>query len=386
MMIGRERVGTLLRAMVTDGSAAPDAPAAAAAALRDAGDESPWFVRFVAGGAAWVASLFFAGFLELLDIVSFMEHGIITGIVLAAAAIGLRRLWPLHEQTTFRIVGGVRVANKPRVWTDFGVQLALALSLLARFYFAFGVSEWSDEPRTAALALAGMELVFLAFYVDTTQRFLSTALFGAWLGFAAYDAAEADVVPRATRDVLTLAFVATAGMFWTRHADLLRSRWASWVTPVGYGLVVAASGLLLDGMLFAPFRNVPALGWPLTLGVLLLLAGLAWHLLRELDIDPTSPGALVVWALLIVLAAIGWREAGVPAALALLALAFRARERWLLVLGVLFTLAFGAHFYYDLDITLLVKSGVLLGSGIALLAARWALDRWTADPEPGTPA
>lgn len=366
-MIARPSLGELLRALVARGEAPPDAPARAAEAITAAGEDTPWFVRLVVGAAAWGSSFFFGAFLDLIGWVDIEDQGLPFGLLFAAAAILLRRQWSTHEQASGqRAPGGL--------WADFGVQAALALSLMARFYVLIGMNQFVDRQQDAVLALIPLELLFLALYNDPVQRFLASALLGLWSGIAVFDR-DLPLL----REAVALAFVAATGLLWARLADVLRSPLAAWATPVGYGLAIAASGLLLEGLIFAEFREDPPYGWPLTLGVILLVAALAWRILRDLEIDPRSKPALVAWALLALLAAIGWREAGVPAALGLLALAFRARERWLLVLGVLFTLAFGTHFYYDMDLDLLLKSGVLVGSGLAMLAARWALLHGTDD-------
>ena len=54
-------------------------------------------------------------------------------------------------------------------------------------------------------------------------------------------------------------------------------------------------------------------------------------------------------------------------------LAFDRRNPVLLGLGVLFLLVFASVFYYSLNLTLLEKSGVLVGSGVLLFAVRRAL-------------
>jgi uncharacterized membrane protein len=61
---------------------------------------------------------------------------------------------------------------------------------------------------------------------------------------------------------------------------------------------------------------------------------------------------------------------GIVAGAAVLILAFDRRNPVLVGMAVVFLLVFGAAYYYNLDLTLLEKSGVLVGSGLLLLAIR----------------
>jgi uncharacterized membrane protein len=56
-------------------------------------------------------------------------------------------------------------------------------------------------------------------------------------------------------------------------------------------------------------------------------------------------------------------------------LGFDRRARGLIVLGALFFLGYGAAYYYDMRLTLLEKSGILVLSGVICLAA-WAALRY----------
>jgi uncharacterized membrane protein len=58
-------------------------------------------------------------------------------------------------------------------------------------------------------------------------------------------------------------------------------------------------------------------------------------------------------------------------------LAFDRRDRVLLAAAAIFLVAFGAFYYYSLHLTLLEKSGVLIGSGVLLLALRSRFARTT---------
>jgi uncharacterized membrane protein len=58
-----------------------------------------------------------------------------------------------------------------------------------------------------------------------------------------------------------------------------------------------------------------------------------------------------------------------------MALGAHRRNALLFGLASLFLVFFGSHFYYTLSMSLLAKSGVLLGSGLLMLALRLPLAR-----------
>ena len=340
-----------------------DLDAARRSLLTRDGDDTPWFVQALIIGAAWAAAILTAGFLSVLNIVT--EHNAaIVAIPTAIAAILLRRM-ALKRPTG-------------RITTDLMEQIALALSGLARWFVIIGVEELTrgsglfarfDHPAAALVVLLALELVFLAFYPDRLQRFLATALAGLWLTLLDM---ELDFGPL-IRNAYVIAAAAGASALWLRPVP---ARFAAWRAPVGFGLVLFAGLSLFEGTLIeAGIGELSRLHWPATLGMALVSLWITWDVIRERGVPPTSPLALVAYGSVAVLAAVGWREPGLVAAVGLLVLAVHRRERLLFGLGVVFLVAFGVHYYYSLELDLMAKASVLMGSGIVFLAARWGLLR-----------
>ena len=74
-------------------------------------------------------------------------------------------------------------------------------------------------------------------------------------------------------------------------------------------------------------------------------------------------------------------DPGVIGAAGVLALAFHRRNEVMLGLAVAFLIGFGVLYYYDLSLSLLAKSGALVGSGLVLLGLRlFILRRFPATP------
>jgi uncharacterized membrane protein len=95
-----------------------------------------------------------------------------------------------------------------------------------------------------------------------------------------------------------------------------------------------------------------------------LLKRTAWAL-RE----PRTVVALIAGAAVIGAASI--KAPGIAGGLTIAVLGFANGNRMLVGLGVAALLLYVSSYYYLLDATLLLKSGVLVATGVALLAARW---------------
>jgi uncharacterized membrane protein len=66
---------------------------------------------------------------------------------------------------------------------------------------------------------------------------------------------------------------------------------------------------------------------------------------------------------------------GGSAALVIMMLAFVIGSRPLALLGTLVQIYYIWRFYYDMDVTLLIKSGMLFAVGVVLLLAWWLMIR-----------
>jgi uncharacterized membrane protein len=154
---------------------------------------------------------------------------------------------------------------------------------------------------------------------------------------------------------------------------------AELVEPVVYGLAIALIG-------FLTIHTVVSIGeiFNETWGYLglfsigafnLALLVLAVSIFIEQGVSFSRPEVLGALGGIILLGVITRSTPGVVATLLLLVLGFDRRARGLIALGATFFLGFGAAYYYDMQLTLLQKSGVLALSGAVCLAA-WAVLRF----------
>ncbi|MHC4505097.1 MAG: DUF4401 domain-containing protein, partial [Planctomycetota bacterium] len=161
--------------------------------------------------------------------------------------------------------------------------------------------------------------------------------------------------------LLVIVEVVGAGVLFTR-ARLPRA-----LRPLAYGL--AASLCMTATFVLIPREHLATPWWPssvvLALGLVWLyqwIAGGPEHLRDEsiviavvatLVLGTATPGLL-----------------GMLAALGLVALGYARDDRTLTALGLVFMPVFIVGYYYSLNTTLIMKSGVLFGSGAVLLVAR----------------
>jgi len=150
--------------------------------------------------------------------------------------------------------------------------------------------------------------------------------------------------------------------------------------PVVYGVAIALVGFLLTHTVIVVGEILEmhwaGLGLVTIAGINLALLVLVAAIFLEHEVPLARPEALGAFGLIILLGAITRSTPGVAATLFLLVLGFDRRARGLMTMAITFFLFFGAAYYYDLRLTLLQKSGILVLSGVVCLAA-WAVLRGT---------
>jgi hypothetical protein len=323
---------------------------------------APWYVRAMLGIAGWIAACFLIGFLGIA--LALGTHGASAsgvGAVCCAAALFLLRQFDGQ---------------------DFVEQLALAISLAGQGLIASGLSEiLHGGGASLYLAFAVVEAVLVVAIPDFLHRALAAAGAGGAVALAFGDMA----LPGIASPILcgALALVWLEPHVWARRGALWR--------PIGYGAVLA---LLLTetfrlfgvGHELFGWRHDEA-GWMALHGPLVgriaaaaILVLVALYLARREGVERGSRlfMAIAGGAVLIGLVTIG--APGLAAALLILLLGFAAGSRLLVGVGVVSLLGFVSHFYYDLDATLLAKSGLMALAALLLLAIHLALRRMPMAP------
>ncbi|WP_456429825.1 DUF4401 domain-containing protein [Rhodocaloribacter sp.] len=323
----------------------------AAEALDAEPEGDPWYLRVLAGGGAWFAAVLFLVFLFSFSAFRSDEGMLTLGLVLLGAALGLHR----------------------RARGLFLEQLAFALSLAGQFSFLGGLGQILDWTAAVWALVIVLEAALLFLYPDALHRFVST-LAGVGATAAFFHALDLPDLLHA----LVFGLAAGSGLLWEREARLVRSRFSGLARPVAYGLAAGLLGVLVLSVM--PDVEVYAVTawWPSTLGLAAALGRLV-HRILTTDAPATPPLArALLFAGLLAVALLTRDAPGITAALFVLTLGFHRGDRLLMAFALAFLAVFLGFFYYHMDLTLLAKSLMLIGSGVVLLGVRVALRRRAA--------
>ena len=303
------------------------------------------YIRLLSGTAAWVAAISLIACLALAGLLQNDTKGasLMLGLCCCLGAVGLRWVTRESESTFFQ-------------------QLALSVSIAGQNLFFWSLWAQTNSWSSTALGGALLQLGLLVGYPDALHRFLSASLASLLLGVWLHHLFP--VLPLHLVSVPLLAG-AIALSHWEPEIEI--RPWAAFRAPVAFGLILALFNVLIFAR-WAPETQAPLLGLT-TMGLCCLVGGLGWLVQRECDIS----SSWVRWGLplgLLLLGGLTWSTPGVVAALGTMILAFHRRSVLLLGLGAIFQALFLVALYYDLSLSLLLKSTVLVTSGLLLLGIR----------------
>jgi hypothetical protein len=288
--------------------------------------------------------------LELFDL-SDGASMIVLGLPLAAIAVWVRR----------------------RATAEFVRQGSVALALVGQGLLIMGPAEAADSAPIAGAVGVLTSILLVRLVPDRVYRFLATVI-GSVSGLVAVSGLREPIA----HELAVIALVAAAAYVWRVGVRARDEETAAMLEPVGYGLVVSIflalsfSGASAGGLSreLGTMRARAHLGPLTTLGITTALGALAVAVLAE---HGATWRSRVGFATLAGVAALGLgalSSPGIVAGAAVLALAYDRRNPVLLGIGIVFLVGFGSLYYYSLSLTLLEKSGVLVGTGLLFLAIR----------------
>jgi hypothetical protein len=311
---------------------------------------APWYVRLMLGIAGCIAAGFLIGFV----------------------GVGLRVVW---ESKAGSVAGGLAMIGAAYALFragrgDFGSMFGFAVSVAGQALLAVGLFRILDTDRGAAewAVMATVEASLAILMPNTLHRLASAFAAAVFLALALQIHGASDLVPG-----IIAAAVAALWLNELRAAQHRRT-----IAPVAYGLTLALVFIeaefgdrSLAGFFGARTPWTPPwLGEGLMVGALLAVviavARRAGWALRE-------PRMLLTIAAAAAIGTASFKAPGVAAGLMIVLLGFANGNRVLTGAGIAALLFYVSKYYYLLEVTLLVKSGVLAATGVALLAARWLM-------------
>lgn len=180
--------------------------------------------------------------------------------------------------------------------------------------------------------------------------------------------------------LFTIGLSIGAVLLWQFESRIYQSRAGVFYTPLAFGLPLL---LFCTWILDLTMGLDTSMWWVTAVGFALVLLYLGWLILRDLDLPLLSGAGFLLTAAVLLLFIPATQTPGILAALIGLLGSYWRRDRLLLGLSGAFLLFFIGLYYYNLDLTLLTKSYILMGNGIVLLALRWGLTRMESKEEVG---
>ena len=304
-------------------------------------DTGPWYTRLLLGFMGWLGGMLVLGFFAAL-ISSLLDSAfILTALaaIMLFAAAALYRAFPK---------------------SDFGTQFALAGSICGQVLalIAFGKLVGSSSETTIACFAVALQIVLVWVMPNFLHRLMSTL----FTVCALYFASRGGVASVGVGLLIATGFVTLA----RAESVLVAGGHRAFAEPVWAGLAI---GLLIVGVGYLnPFKISPmqmlstyAVAASATFGAALIFW--VWVSLR--DSDASRRGAAIAAA--ITFSAAAWRAPGLIASALVLLVAFSLGRRVLTGFAILGLIGYLSGYYYQVELTLLVKAGVLAASGGILL-------------------
>ncbi len=312
--------------------------------------ELPLYLRALVGVGAFIASLCFIGFIAIGMEISEEEGFVMSGLVLITLAIGLLK------------IGGEGHTIKG----SFYMQSSFALMATGKTLFTFGMAEILDSGWGASLALFVITAATYHIYRMSVDRFLSTfAVLFSILVNVLWDREFSG-----SRELLLNGFIllqVLGAAILITNVKIKRD-----YIPLTYGILfsLCVSALFLASYTkFGYWRQEEYIN-PMFTSLLFtggLVAAIVWGVGGIKNLNTEASRLACLGAILI-----GFISApGIILSVILMVLGYAKHEKIMVTMGALLVPVFLFFYYYNLDISLIEKSGVLVGSGIALLAGRF---------------
>lgn len=328
-------------------------------------DSSPWYVKGLVGIAAWIAALFIGAFLGLTGLLLIPDFMLILGVILTVAAIVIKRLASRSiflGQLTFAAI----LTGQGLLISDFYWRVLTSDFLWWRFIT--DIDAWNQGIGETAIFVIALEVLIFALYPDALHRVLSIFAITTATLVLFYIQELPDWI-----HFVTFVLALGAVISWQQELRLLASRWHPFRAPLGYGLALALFGVSLFSLDDLSLWSTQ--WWPSAAALAVVLLYLAFTLLRELDRPLFSPVGLWTLGAVALLLIPAYQTPGILAAIIVLLLGYWRNNVLLMGLATAFLLFFLSAYYYYLDITLLNKSYILMGTGAVLLVLRFLFHR-----------
>jgi hypothetical protein len=320
-------------------------------ALRDAGlvagdvpesTRTPWYLQILLGVSAWIAAICLFGFLAVLfnDLLSNRAALIVLGMLGCAAAIALLRFAP----------------------GEFFAQAALPVSLVGQALIGLAAFDKGGNDAGGWIAVALVASVMYVFGPSWLHRFVCGAIVViAACGFVG----RTDP----TNIIALLPLTAwAAALLWATDDERVAP--LAWACGLGaFGVAAFDDFMFWSGIVRSGIGRTVGLHTTLATVAAMLLPAVALRL-ASVDGVPRSPPVLLLLVGSMALAILWLPAPGVAIGLAFALTGFALDRPAIVFVGLAGTVVYLVRYYYALEVTLLDKSGLLVASGLLVLALR----------------
>ncbi len=319
--------------------------------------DTPWYIRTMQGFAGWVAAFFLLAFF---------------GTVFS---------WIFDRESSLVLITIGFVGNaiafamfKTKHRNEFLYQLGLVVNLCGQLMVAWGIYEAIHSFDAQYFFIL---FIYQSILVASINDFLSRVL-TTWFAMIALFACFSRM------GVFNISTALASGIFamvWLK--DIKWGKQKNLWEPVGYGLALSLlqfSGQLLFGEGQGSwFQSEQAVWinhysfWLSKIFIAVVFIHLLVALAKQYRIEWLSQTGLLVIVAGILLVFMGYFVTGANGALLLLLIGFMKQRRILISLGVLALLSFISWYYYNLGLTLLSKSIILMTFGLCFFVGFYLL-------------
>jgi len=361
-------MGDVLMTLADEGYLTDDDINRAAEQLAAEKQDTAWYIQGVMGCGGWMA----AGFL-FISAVWLLEPFL--DIPMLAFIMGL-------------LIAGVTSVIR-RVVDNLAInQFMLVYHIVAQVIVLFALLGWgiSDNAWPAYVLSIVIQAVAIALYPDAIVRFIGVLTITATLQILSNELNSPFIA-----SVTSIALAGLVTVLWGRSIPpSIKLRYWRILRPVSYGAVVGLFGALIwelfaDDSIYQASESWPTAPVLTSTAIALMVLYVVWGILQTYDVPATSVMGGSALAFVILLALPSLLAPGIMAALLVLLLGHQYGDRIMMTLGVLTIYGFIGQFYYSLATSLLLKSIIMMASGVVLLIG-WALLRRQVPLPTETPA
>jgi uncharacterized membrane-anchored protein len=327
-------------------------------------EQSLWYIRAMQGFAGWIAALFILGFVGSVFGWLFRNDSASALITLGLAACGC-----------------AYVFFKTTKHSDFLQQLGLAFNLAGQLMVAFGLYElinpsWKDKNYIMYFfSLMSFQALLVFFINDFISRLLSS-----WFALIAlFFMMNSAGVYGITTPIIISAFC----LIWLQEKRY--QQFNQYYLPIGFGLALALLQFETQratGHDFNWFYDKTSLSfislYAREIGsalVAISLTTIGFNTIKNSIQDKIDQLVkhdyfiliLVVAFISVVIFILNYFIVGLIAGLVLLTIGFMVQRKELVALGALALVSFFCYYYYNLNLSLLTKSLILMKLGLVLL-------------------